>query len=74
MRFEIARAHQLYQAARPGIALLSSDSRLAIAAAGEVYRAILGKIEQQGYNVFTQRAQVPLAEKLWIVWQLIRHN
>jgi 15-cis-phytoene synthase len=67
MRFEIERAHQLYEAAKPGIALLSPDSRLAIAAAGEVYRAILGKIEQQSYNVFAQRARVSLMEKLLVV-------
>ncbi|GAB4110123.1 MAG: phytoene/squalene synthase family protein [Roseiflexaceae bacterium] len=70
MRFEIERAHQLYQESWAGIKLLNADSQLAIAAASEVYRAILGKIEQQQYDVFAKRAHVPLLEKLQVLWQV----
>jgi phytoene synthase len=75
MRFEIARAHQLYDEAWPGIAMLSADSRFAIGAAATVYRGILGKIEANDYDVFGQRAHLSLAEKLLLlpgVWWRVR--
>lgn len=72
MQFEIARAHQLYEESWAGIAMLSSDSQLAIGAAAEIYRAILGKIEQNNYDVFTQRAQVPFLEKVRLLWNVRR--
>lgn len=67
MRFEIGCANALYREARPGIALLSADGRLATAAAAEIYRGILGKVASNGYDVFTRRAYVPLAEKLLLL-------
>jgi phytoene synthase len=70
MRFEIARAEQLYTAAWPGIMLLSPDSRLAIGAAAEIYRAILAQIAANKYDVFTRRAHVPLVKKLRILRQV----
>jgi phytoene synthase len=70
MQFEIARAHRLYDESRPGIALLDPDGRLAIAAASDIYRGILGRIEANGYDVFGRRAYVPLHQKLWIVARL----
>jgi phytoene synthase len=70
MRYEIRRAQQLYREAQPGIALLNADSRLAIAAAAEIYRAILGKIEANAYDNIALRAHVPLHKKLQILWKL----
>jgi phytoene synthase len=64
MNFEIARTRKLYAEAWDGIRLLSPDGRLAIAAAADLYRAILRKIEQADYDVFHQRAHVGTAEKL----------
>ena len=72
MRFEIERAHCLYEAAWPGLALLNPDGRLAIAAAAEIYRGILGKIHQSDYNVYQHRAYVPLARKLLLLWRARR--
>jgi len=69
MRFEIERAHCLYEAAWPGIALLNPDGQLAITAAAEIYRGILGKIHQSDYNVYQRRAYVPLAHKLLLLWR-----
>ncbi|HJZ46940.1 MAG TPA: phytoene/squalene synthase family protein [Roseiflexaceae bacterium] len=68
MRFEIERAYRLYEEAWPGIALLSPDGQLAIAAAAEIYRGILGKIGRNGYDVYGRRAYVPLARKLLLLW------
>jgi phytoene synthase len=58
MHFQIERNRQLYDEARPGIALLNKDGRFAIAAAAEFYRAILDDIEAYDYNVFHRRAYV----------------
>jgi phytoene synthase len=70
MRFEIGRASALYDSAWPGIALLSPDGRLAIAAAAEIYRGILGRIIASDFDVFRRRAYVPLAHKLLLVWRV----
>ena len=72
MRFEIERAHALYEESWPGIALLSEDGRLAIGAASEIYRGILDKIVANDFDVFDRRAYVPLAEKLLILWRVWR--
>ena len=64
MRFEIERAHALYEASWPGILMLPHDSRLAVAAAGAIYRGILDKIEQANYDVFNQRAHLGIGEKV----------
>ncbi len=47
MRFQIAWARQLYAEAWPGIALLPSRARWAIAAAADLYRGILEVIERE---------------------------
>jgi phytoene synthase len=75
MRFQIARARRLYAESLPGIALLPSDSRFGVAAAGIVYRRILDKIEQNNYDVFARRAYVPLSEKLQMlpgIWRTVQ--
>jgi phytoene synthase len=64
MKFQVARAHQLYDESWPGIALLPPEVRLAVAAAARVYRGILDKIEQNRYDSYTRRAYLPLREKI----------
>lgn len=64
MRFQIDRNRRLYAEAWPGIALLGKDGRLAVAAAGELYRAILDDIEAHDYDVFNRRAHVSAWGKL----------
>ncbi len=64
MRFQIARNRQLYAEAWPGIGMLSADGRFAIAAAAELYQAILTDIEAHDYDVFTRRAGVSVMGKL----------
>jgi phytoene synthase len=64
MKFEIERARELYEAALPGIALLSPAARPAVGAAALLYRAILDRIEAIEYQVHTQRASVSGAQKL----------
>lgn len=64
MAFQIERNRRLYQEALPGIALLDAEGRLAIAAAAELYRAILGDIEANGCDVFSRRAHIPMMGKM----------
>ena len=58
MQYQLARNRLLYAEALPGIALLDRDGRFAIAAAAELYQAILQDIELHDYDVFARRACV----------------
>ncbi len=73
MRFQIARAEQWYRAGWPGVTMLHPDGQFAVATAALIYRALLPKIVALDYNVFTQRAFVPLHEKLLLLPR-IRHR
>ena len=64
MQFQVGRTRQLYAEAWPGLALLHSSGRLAIAAAADFYRGILDDIESHDYNVFHHRAYVGASTKL----------
>ncbi len=67
MRFQVERARGFYAAAEPGIPLLSANGRFAVKVAAEVYRGILKQIERCDFDVFSQRAYVPAAQKYWIM-------
>ncbi len=69
IRFQMARADDYYQRALPGIALLSSDCRLAVRLSSILYHSILDRIRLNNFNVFTRRASVPLQTKLVTVSQ-----
>ena len=64
MQFQIRRARNYYDLAEPGILMLSADSRLPVYLAHQNYSAILDRIEENGYQVFTQRAYLTKGEKL----------
>ena len=64
MRFQIQRNRRLYEEAMPGVSMLHRDGRFAIAAAAELYRAILLDIEARDYDVFSGRAFVSRWGKL----------
>lgn len=75
MQFQIERAWQLYDESWPGVALLPSDSRLAVGAAAYTYRAILDKIIANDYDVYAKRAYLTLKEKLALlpsIWRSVR--
>jgi len=63
-RFQIDRNRSLYAEAMPGIAMLHPDGRFAIAAAAELYQAILADIEAHDYDVFRRRAHVTARSKI----------
>ena len=64
MQFQAGRAHALYDEANKGIPNLSLDGRLAVRVASALYRAILDKLQERDWNVFTGRARTSLPEKL----------
>jgi phytoene synthase len=65
MRFEIARARDLYRTGAAGLLHLPNDgSRFTATAMGVIYAGILSAIERQKYNVFSQRARLTLAQKM----------
>ncbi|HZD57459.1 MAG TPA: phytoene/squalene synthase family protein [Anaerolineales bacterium] len=64
MRFQIGRNRQLYAEAWPGVGMLNTDGRMAIAAAAKIYGAILDDIEAHDYDVFQRRAHVSTWKKL----------
>ena len=64
MAFQIERARAFYAQSLPGIAQLNRDGRFAIAAAAELYGAILNEIEANDYDVFNRRAHVSSWGKL----------
>lgn len=64
MSFQITRARQLYNQAMPGLSLLERRGRVAVAAAAELYRAILDDIEAHNYDVFRRRAYISNRRKV----------
>ena len=65
MRFEIARARDLYQTGAAGLRHLPNDgSRFTATAMGVIYAGILRAIEKRHYDVFAARARLSLAQKL----------
>lgn len=64
MRFQIDRAHQFYTKAEQGITYLAPDARWPVWTASMLYGQILGVIERNNYDVFSQRAYVPQWKKL----------
>ncbi|PQV64707.1 phytoene synthase [Abditibacterium utsteinense] len=75
MEFQGARAHQLYEEANLGIPMLHKEGRFAVATASTLYRAILGKLEQEGWNPFPKRVKTSMPEKIVLTgraWKLSR--
>ncbi len=64
LAFQIARVRRLEAASRPGIAFLHPTSRPCIEAARVLYCGIVDEVEAIDYQVFDQRATVPLRRRL----------
>jgi 15-cis-phytoene synthase len=64
LRGQIARVRRLELASRPGIAMLHPSSRPCIDAARVLYCGIVDEVERIDYQVFDQRAKVPIRRRL----------
>jgi 15-cis-phytoene synthase len=70
------RAERYYSSARQLLPLIDSESRPALWVLVAIYHALLKRIERAQFDVFTQRARVPLFKKLailmvgivWMAW------
>jgi phytoene synthase len=64
MRSEISRARMLYRVADEGMRYIPRGRRYPVVVARHLYEAILGRIEAQGYDIFSRRAQTSHPHKL----------
>ena len=64
IRFEIARARELYEVADEGMKYIPKGRRYPVVVARELYAAILDRVEASGYDVFTRRAETSFSHKL----------
>jgi len=67
MNYEIQRARTLFKEADIGILMLSPKTQFAVRLASRLYEKILDKIEDQKYDVFSNRARSNLLNKLIII-------
>jgi len=78
MRFEIARARELFKQGAEGLCWLADDgSRLTVSALATGSAGVLDAIERQGYNVFARRPALTTAQKLRrlpMAWTLARRR
>ena len=63
MKFQIARAREVFAEAEAGVNCLHEDARWPVWSALDVYRKILDAIEANDYDNFSKRAYVPKWEK-----------
>jgi 15-cis-phytoene synthase len=67
MQYKVQEAHEYFERAQPGIPMLQRKSQYAIYSASRIYRGILYRIEDAGYNPFPKRVFVPTKEKAAIL-------
>jgi 15-cis-phytoene synthase len=70
MRFQVERAHRLYDEALallPAVEWRAQKPGLMMAS---IYRALLREIEADNYQVLHQRVSLPPLRKLWLAWRV----
>lgn len=67
LEFEASRARELYGSAEELMPLIDDDSQAALWTLVTVYRRLLDRIAQRGYDVFSSRVQLSAVEKLSIL-------
>lgn len=71
MQHQVNRARDYYASAAKGVEMLDRDSRLPVWLALENYGRILNKIEENGFDVFSNRAHLTSAEKFTIIPRIL---
>jgi phytoene synthase len=67
LEFEAERARRYYASAKWLMELIEEDSRAALWVLVEIYSRLLNKIAARNYDVFTERVQLSLWEKLKVL-------
>jgi phytoene synthase len=62
-----SRAEKFYESAQALMPLIDRESRPALWVLVRIYRGLLNRIERADYDVFSQRASVPMVQKLRIL-------
>ncbi len=63
---QVARAHAVYRFAEPGVAMLAPVSRPCVRTALTLYREILDRVVDSGYDVFSRRVAVARTRRLGV--------
>lgn len=71
MRFEVARAREYYDAARPLACYLQRPGRAVFLVMVRTYRGILDAIERRDYDVFRERVRLSGWRKMALVLQVL---
>lgn len=75
MNFQIDRARSFYKEGLKGIPLIQDrNSRFIARLMGSIYSGILDSIIKNGYDVFSERAYVPLRRKIFLTAGMIMKN
>lgn len=69
LEFEAGRAREFYRAADELLPLLDPDSQPAFWVLVEIYRRLLEKIGERGYNVFGDKVRMTMPQKLAILFR-----
>jgi phytoene synthase len=72
--YQVGRARALYEAAAPGIALLSRDSQRCATACAVGYAGILSAIEAIGYDTMSTRARLSHSARAAVLWKAWRYR
>ena len=70
MKFQVERAKLYYERSRPLFDMVELESRTCLRVLHEAYSGILYRIEQSGFDVFSQRIGLSAGEKLMITARL----
>ena len=70
MKYQVERARSYYERSRPLFDMVELESRTCLRVLHEAYFAILDRIEQSGFDVFSQRIGLSASEKLLITARL----
>lgn len=73
LRYEVARTRALYERGRPLLAKLGNDLKMELALIWLVGNAILDKIEDADYDVFTTRPAIGRRDKAKIMAKAAKH-
>ena len=67
LEFEAERARRYYESAKWLMELVEEDSRAALWVLVEIYSRLLNRIAERNYDVFTERVQLSVWEKLMVL-------
>ena len=70
MRYQVDRARSYYERSRPLFSMVEPESRACLRGLHGAYGAILDRIEQSGFDVYSQRIGLSTREKLLIAARL----